>query len=221
MQRIFFIGDIHGCSKTFKKLVAEKIRLTKSDKLYCVGDYIDRGNDSKGVIDFILKLRKKNYQIHTLRGNHEQLLLDSENGDNSFRHWMKNGGNKTLESFKVNSINKLKPVYRDFFKQTKYFIQTKSFIVAHAGLNFKIENPLSDKYSMLWMRDFPVDKDYLGGRILIHGHTPKTKYFISSQKFESPINLDGGCVFKNRDGFGSLFALNFYERRLIEVRNID
>lgn len=57
MSRIFAIGDIHGCCKTFKKLILEKIQLTKNDIIYCIGDYIDRGNDSKGVIDFILQLQ--------------------------------------------------------------------------------------------------------------------------------------------------------------------
>ena len=221
MQRIFIVGDIHGCSRAFKKLVIEKISLKKSDKLYCVGDYIDRGNDSKGVIDFILELRKKNYQVHTLRGNHEQMLLDSENDADSFSHWMKNGGDKTLESFRVNSIKELKPKYEDFFKRTKYFIQTKDFIAVHAGLNFNINNPLEDKDSMLWIRDYFTDKEYLKGKVLVHGHSPKQRSFVIAQKFESPLNIDGGCVFKNREGFGSLFALNFHERKLIEVRNID
>lgn len=56
MPRIFIIGDIHGCNKTFRKLVLEKIIIRKTDKIYCLGDYIDRGPDSKGVIDFILLL---------------------------------------------------------------------------------------------------------------------------------------------------------------------
>ncbi len=224
MQRIFFIGDIHGCSKTLKHLVTEKIKLKKSDKLYCIGDYIDRGSDSKGVVDFILQLRKKNYQVHTLRGNHEEMLLRSEEGGNSFSHWMKNGGDKTLESFKVNSIKELKPVYLNFFKRTKKLIQTKNFFAVHAGLNFSIDNPLADKDAMLWIRDFPIDKNYLNGKLLIHGHSPKTRDFIISQMFESPlniVNIDGGCVFKHKEGFGNLYALNFTDRKLIETRNID
>jgi len=59
MARVFIIGDIHGCCKTCKKLILEKINIQKSDKIYCLGDYVDRGPDSKGVIDFILQLRKK------------------------------------------------------------------------------------------------------------------------------------------------------------------
>ena len=166
-------------------------------------------------------MRMKGYKIHTLRGNHEQLLLDSENDEKSFEHWTKNGGDKALESFNIDSIKTLNPIYLNFIKRTKFFIQRKDSILVHAGLNFSIENPLADKVSMLWIRNFQVNSDYLKGKILIHGHTPKTREHIISQKFESPINIDGGCVFKDREGFGSLFALNFNEKKLIEVWNID
>jgi len=221
MARSYIIGDIHGCSKTFKKLIIEKIAIKKTDKIYCIGDYVDRGPDSKAVINFILRLRRKGYHIHTLRGNHEQLLLDSIKDEQSFTHWTKNGGDTTLESFKIDSVKKLKPVYLNFFKRTKYYIQTKDFMLVHAGLNFSADNPLADKHSMLWIRNFSVDSSFLKGRILIHGHTVMRKEDIKMQKFESPINLDGGCVFNQKEGYGSLFALSFYERKLIEVRNID
>ena len=221
MNRIFFIGDIHGCSKTFRKLVTERIGIRKTDLLYCVGDYIDRGNDSKGVVDFILELRKKNFQIYTLRGNHEQMLLDSGSGYYSFSLWLMNGGDRTLESFNINSIDELKPVYADFFRGTEYFIEEKDFIAVHAGLNFNIDDPLSDLHSMLWIRDFDVDRLYLKDKILIHGHTPLDTDIIKSQRFESPLNVDGGCVYKYNEGLGSLFAFDFYERKFIEVRNID
>lgn len=221
MARVFIIGDIHGCCKTFKKLVLEKINIQKCDKIYCLGDYIDRGPDSKGVIDFIIKMRRTGYNIHTLRGNHEEILLNSLNDEESFLHWTKSGGDKALSSFKIDSIKKLKPVYINFIKRTKFYIKTKDFILVHAGLNFTIKEPFTDKHEMLWIRDFTVDNNYLKGRILIHGHTPIKVEQLISQKFESPINLDGGCFLKDIDGYGNLFALNFYERKLIEVKNID
>lgn len=221
MPRIFIIGDIHGCIKTFRKLVYEKIAIRKTDKIYCLGDYIDRGPDSKGVIDFIIQLRNEGYKIHTLRGNHEQLLLESEIDEAGKEHWLCNGGDKTFMSFGVGSIYELDKKYLDFFKRTKYFIQTKYFILVHAGLNFSAADPLKDKDALLWIRNFPIENNYLNGKLLIHGHTPKPRNFIITQPFQSPINLDGGCVFKHKEGYGSLFALNFFERKLIEVKNID
>ncbi|GAB1447457.1 metallophosphoesterase family protein [Bacteroidota bacterium] len=221
MPRVFIIGDIHGCCKTFTKLLTDVIALRKSDKIYCLGDYIDRGPNSKGVIDFILHLRNSGYSLHTLRGNHEQLLLNSESNPRIKELWLNNGGDKALQSFGAKSILDLDKKYRNFFRRTKHFIQTKHFILAHAGLNFAAPNPLTDKEVMLWIRNFPVDLNYLNGKILIHGHTPKSREFILSQPFQSPVNLDGGCVYKGREGMGSLFALNFNERTFLEVENID
>ena len=221
MKRTFIIGVIHGCCKTFQKLVLEEIRIGKKDQIYCLGDYIDRGPDSKGVIDFILDLKIQGFQIHTLRGNHEQLLLESEMDSHAKAIWINNGGDKALSSFQADSIRQLEPKYLEFFRKTKYFISTADFFLVHAGLNFQAPDPLADKNSMLWIRNFSVNNSFLKGKILVHGHTPKQRNFIHSQPFESPFNLDGGCVFKNEPGYGSLFALNFYEKKLIEVRNID
>jgi serine/threonine protein phosphatase 1 len=221
MERIFFVGDIHGCSNTFRKLVIDGIGIKKTDRLYCVGDYIDRGGDSKGVVDFILGLRRKNFQIYTLRGNHEQMLLDSEDGEDEFSLWMMNGGELTLKSFRVDSIKELDPAYIDFFRQTRFFIRENDFITVHAGLNFNIEDPLEDKDSMLWIRNFKVNRSYLNDKLLIHGHTPRKREYIISQRFEGAFNLDGGCVYKHTEGMGNLFAMNYYEKELVEVRNID
>jgi len=221
MGRIFAIGDIHGCNKTFQKLLLDKIRIQKSDKIYCMGDYIDRGSDSKGVIDFILKLRKKGYHIHTLRGNHEQLMMESIQSEDKLKHWLKNGGQETLNSFGISSYNELKPVYKNFFNRTKFFFKSGKFIFVHAGLNFQIQNPLVDKQAMLWIRNFPVDKQKLGNKILVHGHTPKSLDFILNQQGNSAINIDGGCVYKDKEGLGNLIALNISEGKLIAARNID
>ncbi len=221
MQRIFFIGDVHGCSQTFRKLVVEEMGLKKNDVLYCVGDYIDRGPDSKGVVDFILQLREEHYQVHTLRGNHEQMLLDSAKAANYSRLWMMNGGAGTLDSFGVNSVRELASGYYAFFCQTEFFIETDAFFVVHAGLNFEAANPLKDKESMLWIRDFPVDPGFLHGKLLVHGHTPVSKHFIVSQDMENVVNIDGGCVFRRRQGMGNLVAFNFTEKQLLFEPNID
>ncbi len=221
MGRIFLVGDIHGCSKTFKKLIKEEIVIGKSDNIYCIGDYIDRGRDSKEVIDFILELRDSNYQVHTLRGNHEQMLLDSMSSSQAFSIWVGNGGDTTLRDFNAESVDELDPVYIDFFKSTKYYVYNKDFIAVHAGLNFDADDPYEDKNSMLWIRDFRVNRSRLGGKLLIHGHTPMHGDYIRSQGFGSPFNIDGGCVYSNIEGMGNLFALNLYEQKLLEVRNID
>ncbi len=220
MKRIFAIGDIHGCCNTFKEMLLNKIKIQKSDKIYCIGDYIDRGKDSKGVIDFILKLRLDGYHIYTLRGNHEQMLLDSVINETEMDIWLRNGGSETMQSFGINSIKELPYQYLSFFKRTKFYIKTRKYIFVHAGLNFNNENIFEDKEAMLWIRDFYPEQFVLKNKLLIHGHTPESLDYILNQKGNC-INIDGGCVFRDYAYLGKLVALNLNERKFIPVNNCE
>jgi serine/threonine protein phosphatase 1 len=224
MHRVFAIGDIHGCSITLRKLLMDVISIHKTDEVYCIGDYIDRGPDSQGVIDLILQLRDSGHIIHTLRGNHEQMLLDVLSGKSDIDNWLANGGGATLKSFGISTLNELATDYIDFFSQTAYFLETPHYIFVHAGLNFNYPDPLQDKEAMLWTRSEEVDRNKLNGKIIIHGHTPKSYDFIMSQLQQpeiASINIDGGCVYKYKPDMGNLFAFNLADKKLIAVRNID
>jgi serine/threonine protein phosphatase 1 len=74
-HRRFAVGDIHGCSKTLKKMMEDVLLLEHEDMLFLMGDYIDRGPDSKGVLDYILQLLESGYDIRPLLGNHEEMML--------------------------------------------------------------------------------------------------------------------------------------------------
>jgi len=221
MSRILAIGDIHGCAKTFRKLLLDGLKIKKSDTLYCIGDYIDRGPDSKGVIDLILELRSKGFKIRTLRGNHEQLMLDSIKGEEAEEQWLSNGGEETLESFGITSYRDMKPEYQDFFKKTRYYLLNDPYIFVHAGLNFGPEDPFEDRDAMLWIRNFTVDKRKLGDRIIIHGHTPRDLHDILYPERKDVINLDAGCVYKNRPEQGYLVAIDLKERKRIATKNCE
>ena len=221
MTRVFAIGDVHGCSRTFRKMVLEEIKLRKGDVLYCLGDYVDRGKDSKGVVDFIMQLRLKGYSVIALRGNHEQLMMDSVQSEARFNHWTDNGGYETLESFGVDSYRDVPLLYKGFFRGTELYSINNRYIFVHAGLNFNSPDPLEDKESMLWIRDWKVDKDVLGDGIIVHGHTPIALGVILAQAGGNVYNLDGGCVYKQREGLGNLVGLNVTESKFIVVRNID
>ncbi len=220
MERIFAIGDIHGCSKTFEKLLTDKIRLQKDDKVYCIGDYIDRGEDSKGVIDLILKLRAGNYHIYTLRGNHEQMMLDAVNDKKSLNLWLDNGGKNTLKSFGIKSLDELPSEYFSFLNETEFYLQKNNYIFVHAGLNFKNQNLFEDKEAMLWERDFFPQQPALEDRLLIHGHTPIPLTFILKQKGNC-VNIDGGCVYTNRPHFGHLIAIDCNKREFLIEENCE
>ena len=218
MNRIFAIGDIHGCNEALQKMLFEKIKIEKTDDVYCIGDYIDRGPDSKGVIDTILQLRKEGYHIHTLRGNHEQMMMDSVNDKDGLKLWKRNGGDKTLESFGIESFTDLAEEYKQFFYDTELYLTHGDYIFVHAGLNFNEPDIFEDKEAMLWIRDFEPYQAALGEKILIHGHTPESLDYIKSQSGNC-INIDGGCVYKSRMGLGHLVALSLPGRQIVTRAN--
>jgi serine/threonine protein phosphatase 1 len=218
MQRIFAIGDIHGCNDAFQQMLFAEIKIKKQDNVYCIGDYIDRGPDSKGVLDTILSLKEKGFNIHTLRGNHEQMMMDSELSKENFEHWHINGGDKTLQSFDVDLYSAIPEKYMQFFRNTKYYIRTDDYVFVHAGLNFKQEDIFEDKDAMLWIRDFYPQQNALGNNILIHGHTPQSLDYILNQKGNC-INIDGGCVYNNYRNLGNLISLSLPGKEFIVVHN--
>src|SRR5215203_1312231 len=153
MARTFAVGDIHGCNRSFQKLLLEKMRIRKSDQVYCLGDYIDRGPDSKGVLDFIVDLKKSGYHLHLIRGNHEQMMLDAMNDEMMWQMWMRNGGDATIKSFGVPMLEDIDTSYFSMMDQMEFYINTTNCIFVHAGLNFRKANYFEDINSMLWMRD--------------------------------------------------------------------
>lgn len=221
MSRIFAIGDIHGCYNTFKTLLLEKLEIQKSDKIYCIGDYVDRGNHSKAVIDFIIDLRTDGYQIITLRGNHEQMMLDSTIDQEKLYLWLRNGGAETLKSFGISSVSELTDKYLTFLRQTKLLVATDSYVFVHAGLNFRIENPFIDKEAMLWTRDEYFDQSKINNRTVIHGHTPLPFKTLMAQPKSGRINIDGGCVFNTKSAYGNLIALSLPDIKFTAIRNME
>lgn len=221
MSRLIAIGDIHGCSRTFDKLVHEVIGLTRSDELILIGDYIDRGPDSKGVIDMILDLRANGFTVQTLRGNHEQLMIDSVLGDEATMAWLMNGGDTTLASFGEPAYDLFQPQYVSFFEETHFCLMRNRYIFVHAGINFKAEFPFKDHHAMLWSRETVIDPGKLGDRIIVHGHTPLPLSTILNPEDHQNINLDAGCVYKHRAGRGFLVAYEPATGTFMYTENID
>jgi len=224
MPRTFAIGDVHGCALTLKILL-EKINIEKQDEIYFLGDYIDRGNSSKEVVDFIVGLRNENYKINTLRGNHEQLFIDSDKSFNDFENWIMNGGITTLENFGISRFNELSDEYKAFFYETKFYFETKDFIFVHAGLNFQIQQLFEDTFTMLWIRNMKVDKKRIGNKVIIHGHTPTPLQVVKKNLTlihkTGALNIDTGCVLKDYHGYGYLSALEVGTMQLYSVENSD
>ena len=233
MEKIWVIPDIHGCVNTLKQLIENGIQPSKEDKLYFLGDYIDRGPDGKGVIDYIMSLQENGYKIDYLIGNHEYYCMNSFEKDqhrflfksNIQKEWERYGAKATLASFGVRHPRDIDPKYIEWMKKGKYFIELDKFILVHAGMNFNIQDPFDDTMSMLWVRDFKVDTSKIGGKKIIHGHVPVEhsliQLFIESGGYDF-IALDNGVYYRDQKvGFGNLMALELNNMELIAQPNVD
>jgi serine/threonine protein phosphatase 1 len=237
MNKRWVIGDIHGCMNTLKALIEEKIKPVRSDEVYFLGDYIDRGPASRAVIDYIRSLQKAEYSVTPLKGNHEDFLVELYDAEmQSKKHWLSRfgnlkrrswyaiGGRETLKSFGVKSIKEIQSEYIEWMRKLDYYVILEKFILVHAGLNCKIDDPFSDTYSMLWLRDYEIIPEKTGNRKIIHGHVPVTLQFIDhilSKDFYKFIDLDNGSYMSGEDGYGNLVALELTKMEMVIQDNRD
>jgi serine/threonine protein phosphatase 1 len=237
MAKQWVIPDIHGHSRTLQTLIEDQVKPSRNDHLYFLGDYIDRGPDAREVIDYIIRLREDQYHIHTLKGNHEDYLLrnyDNETVQKNFlgityrntlkKEWLKFGGQATLRSFHVSNVHEIPEKYISWMRELKHYMTLPGFILVHAGLNFNLEDPFDDEHSMLWIKEYKVDRVKAGFRKLIHGHVPVSLEFIellrTSNSFDF-IDLDNGIYMPEKVGFGNLVALELTSMELKVQNNVD
>ncbi|HDZ41504.1 MAG TPA: serine/threonine protein phosphatase [Bacteroidetes bacterium] len=217
--RLLAIGDSHGCSDRLNVLINDHVRLTKKDKLILLGDYIDRGPDSKGVLDLIMKLASEGYEVVTLMGNHENMMINAPRSPLDNYNWMMNGGDETLRSFGVSSVNEIDRKYMDFLLSMPFYHKTGNFIFVHGGFNDDIEDPFRDTYSMIWERRYEYHSPVFKGKIIVHGHRPHPLSELKEQIKKSPsvINIDTGCVYGKEYGLGDLTAIDLLKMELYSI----
>ena len=217
--RQLVIPDIHGCAKTFKALV-EKVDLTRKDRLFLLGDYINRGPDSAGVVDFILALLGRGYDLWPLRGNHEEMLLSS---DASARV----GKKRRIPSLHqyhglVDKDRKILPQYRAFFQYLPYYFELPDYYLVHAGFDFKKENPWEAYGQMPWIRPFDATFEQTRGKKIIVGHQPVLRPIVNKSIAENNavIFLDNGCAMKSQPLMGQLLCFDIGTQELVAQNNI-
>ncbi len=215
----YAIGDIHGGSCTFKALL-DRLSLRHGDELFLMGDYVDRGPDSRGVLDIILNLMKCGYySVHPLRGNHDEMLLRTILNDHDmfsamyFDEW----GKYALKSFGLSNPGDVPMKYRTLLESMPYIIVEADFIFVHAGLSMNVDDPVhdSDVIDMLWSRNSTVDIRKLGGRQLVTGHSIETLQAIRESLCTGHICLDNGAFTRRQPEMGNLVALNLDTKELI------
>jgi serine/threonine protein phosphatase 1 len=176
MSNLYAIGDIHG-QRGMLEILFEKVPFQKDDEIVFIGDYIDRGPDSKGVVEDVLQFKKTHPNSTFLRGNHEDLFLDYLNGDNNYQPgvFLMNGGFETLQSYGVDTRDdppRLPPIHMKFFKELEIFHETKGFVFVHAGMRPGVPLKEQSERDMIWIRHefFESDADF--GKPIVFGHTP-------------------------------------------------
>lgn len=213
MNKIFAIGDIHGCFDKLQRLILEIKADPVNDTLVFIGDYIDRADGGRDVVDYILKLKKTFQNVICLRGNHESMLLRFLDGVED-DIYLANGGFATLKAYGISRSDapkvrkkKIPPDHLKFFKSLLPYYETDQFIFVHAGLIPGRELNEQSLYDMQWIRQTFIDSDDDFGKQVVFGHTHFSEPLVEDNK----IGIDTGAVYGGRLTCVELPALKFYQ----------
>jgi serine/threonine protein phosphatase 1 len=182
-MRVLAIGDIHGCSKALNHLLAA-IGPRKSDLIITLGDYVDRGPDSAGVIERLIRLREK-HRLICLRGNHEQLMLHARLGRDRLIEWSHGDVNTTLASYALPGVqptlDHVPAAHWDFLENGCVdWHETDTHLFVHAGLDPGLPMTEQPDFVLRWQR-FSDPQPHASGKVMVCGHT--------AQKNGSPLNI--------------------------------
>ncbi len=206
MKRQLAIGDIHGCYTALKS-IADVVGFTTDDTIITLGDYVNRGPDSRKVIDWLIRLDEK-HQLVPLRGNHEIMMLNSGNGKADHRRWLQVGGDATLRSYgKSASVADIPASHWDFLNERLLpFHESTDHFFVHANAYPDISLEEQPDYMLFWekLNDPPRHES---GKVMICGHT--------SQKSGIPLsNGNAICIDTWACGEGWLSCLDVESGRI-------
>ena len=209
MNKIFAIGDIHGCFDKLRSLMDRIDIDLDNDTLVFIGDYIDRGKHSFEVVEYLIDLKNRFQNIVFLKGNHEEMLEKYLSGFDKLTYLV-NGGQQALDSYMKNCSRSDGPQipreHLDFFSSLKLFYQTDDYIFVHAGLKNKVPLEMQKPEDLLWIRSKFIKSDYNFGKQVVFGHTPIPEPLVQPNK----IGIDTGAVYGGKLTCVRLPDLVFY-----------
>jgi serine/threonine protein phosphatase 1 len=217
-ERLFAIGDIHGCSAELARLL-DAIPATASDTVAFVGDYIDRGPDSRGVIDLLMGWRTRTpARTVFLRGNHEDMALGFlGRGGQWGEAWLRNGGSAALRSYGIEShlarndvVARMPPAHVEFMAATEMRFAWGAYRVVHAGIRPGVPWDAQRSEDLLWIREEFLDHSHDLGATVVFGHTPHRRVVVG---LPYKLGIDTGCVYG-----GALTCVALPEGRVYQVR---
>jgi serine/threonine protein phosphatase 1 len=215
-ELLYAVGDIHGRAD----LLADLLRRIEDDAaaraaaqktLVFVGDYVDRGPDSRGVVDILLTGLPEGFQVHFLKGNHEALLLDFLADPRRLDHWLMNGGGATMTSYGVDiaqleNMGAAPEAWRDalasllpddhlrFFERLTLQVSVGDYLFVHAGVRPGVPLDAQSDTDLMWIRGEFLEHTEPFGKVVVHGHTPVREPEVRPNR----IAIDTGAVFSGR-----------------------
>ena len=200
----YVIGDIHGCNDELRRLV-EKLPLAGGDRLVFLGDYIDRGPDSAGVVSYLLSLQQQFKEIKCvfLKGNHEDMFLSylglrGQHGD----MFLVNGGKTTLASYGVAAdkmpgprvLSVIPAEHMRFFEALENYYLMDSFLCVHAGIHPQKSLAEQTDEELFWIRNAFIYSSHRLPYTVLFGHTPQPTVLYD---LPYKVGLDTGLVYGN------------------------
>ena len=191
---VYAIGDIHGQYDMLMDILGQ----IENDRdpnqkttIVFLGDYVDRGPKSFEVVDHLQHLKPdENLDYIFLRGNHEQMLIEYDRGEDRYGDFMDNGGTATWISYDNNGAYIHDHI--DWYIRLKWFHQIGRYVFVHAGIDpFKTPEQCSND-TLIWAREFnSYDGVYLNNMFVVHGHTPTD----SPKLLSNQLNIDTGAAY--------------------------
>jgi serine/threonine protein phosphatase 1 len=206
---IYAIGDLHGRSDLLDQVLLRIDADLAADPVrrpihVFLGDYIDRGPDSYGVLDRLIE-RGQTHEAVFLKGNHELFLLEFLRDPNKLNQWRQFGGLDTLMSYGVEPTFKateaeldlladalfqaMPATHRDFLRRLETSFSCGDYFFVHAGVRPQLPLDQQREKDLLWIRDEFLRYEHDFGKIVVHGHTPVGEPDIRSNR----INIDTGA----------------------------
>jgi serine/threonine protein phosphatase 1 len=212
--RVYAIGDVHGCSDllidTFRRVDADAARTPVANSVeVLIGDLIDRGPDSRGVIEAILA-RRLTRKVVCLAGNHEQLFTSAIADPANLPRWQQSGGATTLRSYGIDPVRRpdartasaavadlgkiIPSAHLDFLRWLPLLFEVGDYAFVHAGVRPGVSLADQDANDLLWIREEFLECNARFEKFVVHGHTP-----VAEPEFRpNRINIDTGAYMTGR-----------------------
>jgi serine/threonine protein phosphatase 1 len=193
---LFAIGDVHGHHHKLIRVMEHcrafaEARGERHVSTILLGDYVDRGPDSAGVLEW---LASRPANVSAIAGNHEDMMLHAVEGGEPLLQWLANGGGDTLRSYGKSDLLEIPRKHLDLIVGLPLFLDDGLRLFVHAGIDPKAPDA-REPGILLWTRKHPPGDSPLP-RFIVHGHTPTTSG--RPELFPNRLNLDTGAGWGKR-----------------------